>query len=46
MFIVTTCTNKIFSKHFNEGMMAVTCAHPRDTVVPIAPDDPGTQVSL
>jgi hypothetical protein len=40
---LTNCKNRTFSQHFNEVMMAVTCALPRDTVVPIAPDEPGTQ---
>jgi len=44
MFIVTSCKN--FSSYFNKGMMDVACAHPRNTVVPIAPDGPGIEVSL
>jgi hypothetical protein len=46
MFIVTSCRNGNFSVYFNTGMMAVSCAHPRNTVVPIAPDGPGIEVSL
>jgi hypothetical protein len=40
-----TCRDKTFTSNFNKGMMDTTCPQPRDTVVPIASDEPGIQVS-